>query len=459
MMKVSFHKLLQNEDGAIQLFRKKEKKDANTAPMQTSSLNLPDSAVAYYRQLSASNYHQQVVLIGLTAEDFQRLASLRPIFAKHVHAIVDAFYEHLGQIADLVHIIESHSTIERLKKTLQSYLMDMVSGEIGEQYIIRRKVIGNVHHRIGLFPEWYLGAYSLIQNEVLKILMEELPPSEAVLAYSSFSKLCSFDMQIAIATYIESYTSSMMKLNEIEELQHRLTESAAILASSAEETSASITENEKNVQDILNEIYTIQQQSAEIAERVENGKHDVMDTLTKLDTIAELIHGTKALTAELTNSSSQIGEIVNTIRNISNQTNILSLNANIEAARAGEHGKGFAVVANEVRKLAYQTAQSLDYIQNHIDIVQQTIHQFESSFQRIVDETGAFRAVNESVIHIFDQSISDVRSNSDKISAFTEFMKDFQHTFNEISKAAYQIAEMAEQLNYLNHELTDKFKK
>lgn len=156
---------------------------------------------------------------------------------------MDTFYEQVGQMPHLRKIIDHHSTIDRLKQTLRAYLMDMVSGEIGDQYVIRRKVIGNVHNRIGLFPEWYLGAYAIIQNEVLHILMEELPPTEATAVYRSFNKLCSFDMQITIETYIESYTS--MRLNEIAELQHRLTESSTTLASSAEETNASIFEAQK----------------------------------------------------------------------------------------------------------------------------------------------------------------------------------------------------------------------
>ncbi|MGJ7034442.1 protoglobin domain-containing protein [Anoxybacillus eryuanensis] len=453
MSKCPFHALF-NEQGAIQLFRKKNQKeneDMNLRPSTSSHVT------TYYRQLLSSDRKQQVSFIGLTEKDVQQLVSIRPLFAKHVERIVNAFYDQVGQMPHLRRIIDNHSTIDRLKQTLRAYLMDMVSGEIGEQYIIRRKVIGNVHNRIGLFPEWYLGAYTIIQNEVLRILMEELPPTEATNIYHSFTKLCSFDMQIAIETYIESYTSSMMKLNEIAELQHRLTESSTTLASSAEETTASIFEVQKNVQNMLNEVTSIQRQSVQMSERVEKGKADVKQTLTKLDSVATLIEGTKSLTNELTDSSRKIGEIVNAIRNISNQTNILSLNANIEAARAGEHGKGFAVVANEVRKLATQTEQSLDYIQNHIDIVQQTIRKFEQAFQQIVDETRAFRQANESIIHIFDQSVTDVKSTSKKIDQFTSLIKQFHQMFDEISSAASQIAEMAEQLNDLNQELTEKF--
>ncbi|BDG32119.1 globin-coupled sensor protein [Parageobacillus thermoglucosidasius] len=456
MSKYPFYRLLQDETGAFQLFRKKEKHS-----LAAPSVSSPPSTFieAHYRQLAEGEYKNLVSFVGLTADDLQRLANVRPLFEKHVSKIVNAFYDHIGNMPHLAQIIQSHSTIDRLKQTLRAYLLDMVSGEVGEQYVLRRKVIGQVHHRINLFPEWYLGAYVIIQNEVLRMLMQELPPHEAADVYHSFMKLCWFDIQIAITTYIETHTSSMMRLSEIEELQHRLTKSSTALAASAEETTASVTDREKCVNEMLNEINSIQTQSSEMIAKVENGKHDVARTLTKLDNVAQLVEGTKALTTELADSSKKIDEIVTTIRNISNQTNILSLNANIEAARAGEHGKGFAVVASEVRKLAIQTEQSLDYIQNHIDIVQQTIQKFEAAFQRIVEETGIFRQANESIIQVFEDTAASVRANGEKIDRFASFVKDFQQTFEEIIKASHQIAQMAEDLSSLNNELTEKFKK
>jgi heme-based aerotactic transducer len=109
-------------------------------------------------------------------------------------------------------------------------------------------------------------------------------------------------------------------------------------------------------------------------------------------------------------------------------------------------------------QLAIQTEQSLDYIQKHIDIVQQTIRKFEAAFQRIVEETSAFRQANESIILVFEDSATSVRSNGEKINRFASFVQDFQQTFEEITKASYQIAQMAEDLSYLNNELTEKFK-
>lgn len=61
-----------------------------------------------------------------------------------------------------------------------------------------------------------------------------------------------------------------------------------------------------------------------------------------------------------------------------------------------------------------QTEQSLDYIQNHIDIVQQTIQKFEAAFQRIVEETSAFRQANESIIQVFEDEAASVKSSGEK---------------------------------------------
>ncbi|MBE3571021.1 MAG: globin-coupled sensor protein [Bacillales bacterium] len=451
-------RLIQNETGTFQLFWKKEKHIPAVPSVSSSLSTSPTSIEEHYRQLTEGEYKNLVSFVGLTADDLQRLANIRPLFEKHVYKIVEAFYDRIGSMPNLVQIIQSHSTIDRLKQTFRAYLLDMVSGEVGEQYVLRRKVIGQVHNRINLFPEWYLGAYAFIQSEVLRMLMQELPPHEATDVYHSFMKLCWLDIQIAIMTYIEAYTSSMMKFSEIEKVQYRLTESSTMLASNAEETTASIKDQEKYVKEMSNVINAIQTQSSEMIAKMESGKLNVAHTLTKLDNVAQFIEGTKALTAELADSSKKIDEIVATIRDISNQTNILSLNANIEAARAGEHGKGFSVVANEVRKLAMQTEQSLDFIQNHIDIVQQMIQKFETAFQRIVEETSEFRQANESIIQVFEDEAASVTSSGEKIDRLASIIQDFQQTFGEIAKASYQIAQMAEDLSYLNNELTEKFK-
>lgn len=456
MSRCPMKSLLSNENGSISLFSRGNRKKEEMKEKQ--SFQIDDSVRRTFNELKNGKECSQLTFTGLSESDIANLVQMRPIMEKNAEQIVEKFYKRIQEMPNLMEIIRRHSTIDRLKQTFVQYLLDMVSGDIGEQYVNRRKMIGHVHNRIALLPQWYIGAYTIIQNEMLEVLIKELNSSEEVFTYyASFQRLCSFDMKIGIETYIESYTSSMMKLGEIEDFQSSLKDSSATLAASVEETTSSIADKETSVNQMLAEIIDIQVSSKHMIEQVEEGKQDVSNALTKIDKVVDLIATTKELTEELGQSSTKIGQVVNSIRGISNQTNILSLNAAIEAARAGEHGKGFSIVAQEVRKLAHQTEEALDHIQRQIQTVQTTIEKFEYSFQHIVEEIGTYRDTNHNIIRIFEKSAESVESTDARIGQFSGYVNEFKIAFADISKASQEIAEMAEKLSGMNNELADKF--
>jgi methyl-accepting chemotaxis protein len=116
----------------------------------------------------------------------------------------------------------------------------------------------------------------------------------------------------------------------------------------------------------------------------------------------------------LKTSSAQIGQIVNTIMDISSQTHILALNAAIEAARAGVHGRGFSVIAEEVRKLAEQTNLSSKTITEMIEALQRQIRDLQISMQtagqaaarqneRVADTYAAFESIASSMEQLTEQ--------------------------------------------------------
>lgn len=163
------------------------------------------------------------------------------------------------------------------------------------------------------------------------------------------------------------------------------------------------------------------------------GEADVAESEHEIVLISEIVTDTSNLISSLGDRSKQIGDIVATIKDIADQTNLLALNAAIEAARAGEQGRGFAVVADEVRKLAERTSRATDEIGNTIISIQREIDTTVGSMSLVKDKVGSGVALSKKV--------------AESIKGVTLEVSNLQSMVQQIASATVQMSTTTESIN------------
>lgn len=238
------------------------------------------------------------------------------------------------------------------------------------------------------------------------------------------------EMSLSITDVTENMTKIAGNIEQFTSGMHDLGAASADVAQSTVETAEAVGEVvlslkqlEGSTQSINLNVMDANQQGIKACEIAIEGKVVVENAMLEMDQIHYSMKTLSSVIEELGNSAEQIGEILEVIEDITEQTGLLSLNASIEAARAGEHGKGFSVVANAIGRLSEKSKESMKDIERIIRTIQVTVSE-------------AVNNAEKSVIQI-DKGVELVTHTGQ---AFTRIDDAINETFIRIK----QIAEAAE---------------
>ncbi|WLR51218.1 methyl-accepting chemotaxis protein [Bacillus tianshenii] len=405
------------------LFRKLHSKPTSLVPIQESDIQ------------ATERLNQKLKYLQLTKKDLQNLRKLEPIMEQYAEEITNRHYEMILQLPELKKMVDDHSTVDRLSKTFVNYMKSIPKVEINIEYIQERRKIGQVHCRIKMPQEWFIGSFIRVYEYVLPAVASRFArnPAELSDVLLALHKILTLDAQIALAAYQEAHdfqvvenASNIMEVIIGTEKVNALlgtVEAVSSTISEVESVSASTEELNASVEEIAGSAEGMHQRTAHVIDEISYGKSTIQQSLDGFQKVAGEFTQTKSYINHLIAEVDNISTVVGFIREIAEQTNLLALNASIEAARAGEQGKGFAVVAAEVRKLAEQTTKSVNQITSTIKQMQNEAEQVETMTDDTIQQLNAQVEKSQEASRALDQiihKVDEIGSSTGNIAAITK---------------------------------------
>lgn len=220
-----------------------------------------------------------------------------------------------------------------------------------------------------------------------------------------------------------------------------------------EEATASMTQVNNSIDVTTNVLQDLADKSKELSDK--NTENSVL--LSDVNNLKEdVVDNTKTMSVkieQLFNLTNEVGKIVGSVQSIANQTNLLALNAAIEAARAGVHGKGFSVVAEEVRKLADDTKQNLNGMQQLVNDIVKAVGDGKDSMDRTMTSTINMSEKIDVVSETINDNIVMLNNVITNVDNINETMHSIRLSAEEVNQAMESSSKDAQRLSMLSQDI------
>jgi signal transduction histidine kinase len=264
------------------------------------------------------------MFLTLSEEDGELLRSLLPLIERHADSIVEAFYRHLLDFESTRRFLTDETTVRRLKDVQKAYLLEAFQGVYDEAYCRRKVHIGRVHYRVGLDPEWYLGAYHLYQRLLSPLIMSHLRElgrsDEEILNHLlAVNRVMTFDMEFALEAYFGALHDELVREKEqYQMLTVRLRETNRSLSDLMEQLEDRVKERTSALQ-ASQELLLQSEKMAAIGKMASQMAHEIRNPLSAVILNLELL--LDELDAFEPDQATEARTLVRTVLNEANKMN------------------------------------------------------------------------------------------------------------------------------------------
>jgi len=336
---------------------------------------------------------------------------------------------------------ESNELIESVGQTTvvvsTLFIIGLIMG-IGAAILISLVVVTPIKQAVAAMRDIAEGEGDLTQR--LKVQGRD----EIAQLASAFNDFAA-KIHTVVSKVISSTTSLSGAASELSAITAQSSEGVSRQQMETEQVATAMNEMASTVQEVANHAEQAAKAANDANDQSLHGNAVVQDSVIAIGTLADEITNASTVIGQLEKDSQDIGSVLDVIRGIAEQTNLLALNAAIEAARAGEQGRGFAVVADEVRTLASRTQESTQEIQHMIEKLQVGAHNavdaMQSSQNRATETVDHSNKAGEALGSI-TQSVDSITSMNLQIASAAE---EQSQVAEEINQNIVRITDIAQE--------------
>jgi len=247
-------------------------------------------------------------------------------------------------------------------------------------------------------------------------------------------------MRDSLSDVLQNSSRVMDQANALSDTSQTNSELIQLQRDNTTQVATAMEQMTSNIREVSENAEAARQAAQDAKVNATGGKQVINSTIDQIGSLSNNIDDVSEVITKLANESDSIGAVLDVIRGIAEQTNLLALNAAIEAARAGEQGRGFAVVADEVRTLASRTGQSTEEIQ-------QMIQRLQSGAQEAVTAAKTSKDASQTTV----EQVGKADASLNEIERLIEVISDMT---DHIAQATEQQTQAADEINLRLNELS-----
>ncbi|MBO2672025.1 chemotaxis protein [Shewanella algae] len=415
-----------------------------------SYLNKFDSNIERFNEALSASLLDYSVRSNIEQLMSKYQQSFKSLVAKEQQLGLDESKGMMGQLREAIFATESSSTklrelaIAKVENEQQnSFMLGLaLFGLIAlvlviSTVVIIRSIMGPVERITGIISR-------IEQQKDLSLRCDVGSNDELGMIGRHFNSMVK-SFQKLIEQVIESVDAMRQSCEELSRNAISASEGVSKQLNETDMVATAITEMGATIDEIAKNTELAAGKAEQTHHNAQEGQIGVEDTISKIQSLAQQLDDSANVVAELEKDSQTIGSVLDVIRGIAEQTNLLALNAAIEAARAGEQGRGFAVVADEVRSLAMRTQESTEEIASIIQTLQSRTHSIVDIMEQSQKQGGESAQQAASAGTLLAQINADVTNIMDMSTQIAAAIEEQSMVAAEVNKNVVVIRDIAEE--------------